>query len=90
MAKTKLAKSKPEIVLNPQLLERLNAAASEMKMTQSNLIALAVEEFLQRQQTRQLVESLNEAYQDEPDQEEREWLKRSQKAYRKTLEAEEW
>lgn len=90
MAKTKLAKSKPEIVLNQQLLDQLNAAALEMKISQSGLVALAVEEFLQRQQTQQLVNSLNEAYQDGPDKEEREWLKLSQKAYRKTLEAEEW
>lgn len=90
MTKTKLAKSKPDIVLNQQLLDRLNAAASEMKISQSGLVALAVEEFLQRQQTRQLVDRLNEAYKDGPDEEEREWLKHSQKAYRKTLEAEEW
>ncbi|MDX2039696.1 MAG: hypothetical protein SF097_00535 [Acidobacteriota bacterium] len=90
MAKTKLATSNSEIVLTPQLLERLNAAALEMEITKSGLVALAVEEFLQRQQTRQLVESLNEAYKDGQDEEERDWLKRSQKAYRKTLEAEEW
>ncbi len=90
MAKTKLANTKTEIVLDQQLFDQLNAAALEMKISQSGLVSLAVEEFLQRQQTRQLVESLNEAYKDGPDEEERDWLKRSQKAYRKTLEAEEW
>lgn len=90
MAKTKLAKSKPEIVLNPQLLERLNAAASEMKITQSNLIALAVEEFLQRQQAQRLAEDVSDAYLDAPDEEEKLQADYMRRVQLKLLEDDEW
>ena len=69
-----MTKTKPDISLNQPLLDRLNEVALEMKISQSQLVALAVEEFLQRQQTRKLVDSINRAYQDGPDEEEREWL----------------
>lgn len=90
MAKAKLAKATLDNFLDPQLLDRLKAMALELEMSQAGLIAVAVEEFLQRQQTRKLVDSLNEVYKDGPDEEEREWLRLSRRAYRKTLEAEEW
>lgn len=90
MAKTKLATSNSEIVLTPQLLDRLNAAALEMKISQSGLVALAVEEFLQRQQTRQLVDSLNEAYLDAPDEEEKLQAEYMRRVQLKLLEDDEW
>ncbi len=60
MAKAKLAKSKPGIALPPQLLERLKVVALEMKMSLNELVALAVEEFLERHQKRLLIEGLSE------------------------------
>ena len=78
-----MAKTKPDISLNQPLLDRLNEVALEMKISQSKLVALAVEEFLQRQQTRKLVDSINQAYQDGPDEEDREWLAFAQESMRR-------
>ncbi len=88
MAKTKPAKS--EIVLNPQLLERLNVAASEMKITKNSLVALAIEEFLQRQQARQLADDVGEAYLDAPDEEEKLQAEYMRRVQLKLLEDDEW
>ncbi len=85
-----MTRTKPDISLNQSLLDRLNELAVEMKISQSKLVALAVEEFLQRQQTQKLVDSINEAYKDGPDEEDREWLRLSQQAYCKVLEGDEW
>lgn len=90
MAKTKPATSNSEIALTPQLLERLNAAALEMKITQSGLVALAVEEFLQRQQAQQLVDDVSEAYLDAPDEEEKLQAEYMRRVQLKLLEDDEW
>lgn len=81
---------KTGISLSNDLLNRAETVANEMKISPERLFAIAVEEFLQRQQTRKLVDSINEAYQDGPDEEESEWLRLSQQSYRKVLEKEEW
>ncbi|MBL8188348.1 MAG: hypothetical protein JNK38_10095 [Acidobacteria bacterium] len=90
MAKTTLNISNSEIVLTPQLLERLNAAALEMKITQSGLVALAIEEFLQRQKTRQLADDVSEAYLDAPDEEEKLQTEYMRRVQLKLLEDDEW
>jgi hypothetical protein len=82
---------KTDISVSSDLLDRAEAVAHEMKISRSKLVSLALEEFFQRRQTRELVESINQAYQAGPDEEDREWLRLSQQAYRKVLEKEdEW
>ena len=81
---------KTDISLSSELLNRAEVMASEMKISPERLFALAVEEFLQRQQTRKLEDSINQAYQDGPDEEDRQWLRLSQQAYREVLEKDEW
>lgn len=78
-----MTKTEKDISLNPSLLDRLKAMALEMKISQTKLLALAVEEFLERQQTRKLVDSINQAYQDGPDEEDREWLAFAQESMRR-------
>lgn len=85
-----MTKTETDISLNQSLLDRLNAMAMEMKISQSKLVALAVEEFLQRQQTRQLVDSINQVYQDGPDEEDREWLAFAQESMRRLNQEDPW
>ena len=79
---------KPDISLSEPLLERVETLAQEMRISLSHLFALALEEFIQRQQNRQLFEKINEAYADGPDEEEHEWLAHARESYRRLLEDE--
>ena len=76
--------------VNPSLLDRLNAMASEMNISQIKLLTLAVEEFLERQETRKLVESINQAYADGPDEEDRAWLAFAQESMRRLSQEDPW
>ena len=80
---------KPDISLSEPLLERVEALAQEMRISLNRLFSLALEEFIQRQQNRQLFEKINEAYADGPDEEEREWLAHARESYRRLLEDEQ-
>ncbi|MBI1766500.1 MAG: hypothetical protein HYR56_34265 [Acidobacteria bacterium] len=79
------------ITLNDALKEQTREASREMKVSQSHVVALALEEFFRRRQTQRLVEQVNQAYKDGPDEEERELLRRMLPFYREVLEKEdEW
>jgi predicted transcriptional regulator len=80
---------KPDISLSEPLLEQVEALAQEMRISLNRLFSLALEEFIQRQQNRQLFEKINEAYADGPDEEEREWLTHARESYRRLLENEQ-
>ncbi|HEX5081487.1 MAG TPA: hypothetical protein VFY40_05545 [Blastocatellia bacterium] len=80
---------KPNISLSEPLLEQVEALAREMKISLDRLFSLALEEFIQRQQNRQLVDKINEAYADGPDEEDREWLAHARESYRRLLESEQ-
>ena len=53
---------KTAISLKPELLEKVDSAAQEMEMPRSHLFVLAVEEFLQRLENQQLVETINKVH----------------------------
>ena len=80
-----------ETFLSQSLIEQAKTVANEMKISPAQLLTLAVEDFIRRHRNRQLTEQMNKAYEDGPDEEEREWLQLSQQAYRKVLEEDgEW
>jgi metal-responsive CopG/Arc/MetJ family transcriptional regulator len=58
---------KTAISLEQALFEEADALAQELHVTRSRLFALALEDFIRRQENRQLEARLNEAYQGEPD-----------------------
>lgn len=59
---------KTAISIRKALFEQAEAAAREMNVSRSRLFALALEQYLERQQNCELLASLNAAYADEPDQ----------------------
>lgn len=85
-----MTKTETDASLSQSLLDRLNAMALEMKISKTKLLTLAVEEFLERQQTRKLVDSINQAYQDGPDEEDREWLVFAQESMRRLNQEDPW
>ena len=65
-----MANVKTAISLQRPLFEQVDALAQELQISRSRLFVLAVEAFIQRYQNRQLLEAINEAYDDLPDAEE--------------------
>lgn len=87
-----MANIKTDISLSKSLLAEVEAVAREMKISRSQLLVLAVQDFIRRHQTRRMVEQINQAYQDGPDEEERKWLEHALHSHRQLLEKEndEW
>lgn len=83
MANVKTAVSLPE-----SLFEQAEALAGEMKVSRSRLMALALEEFIRRHTNRQLLEQINVAYSDFPDQEEQAILGSRSQLHRQIIEGE--
>lgn len=82
---------KTAISLDKMLLEKIDSVAQEMEMPRSHLFVLAVEEFLQRHQNKQLMETINKVYSEYPPTErEQAELKEMQRLYMSTLADEEW
>lgn len=80
---------KTEILLPEPLFHRVEAVASELQISPSQLIATAVEEFVTRYERRALIEAINQAYGDDPPTaEEKELLQSIRKTQRKLLESE--
>ncbi len=61
---------KTAISLPKALFEQAEALSSELKVSRSRLMAIALEEFIRRHQNRQLLEKINSAYADFSDDEE--------------------
>ncbi|MBI5304894.1 MAG: hypothetical protein HY868_22360 [Chloroflexi bacterium] len=58
---------KTAISLQKTLFEQAENLARRMKVSRSRLFVLALEDFIQRQQSRDLLTRINAAYADEPD-----------------------
>ena len=74
---------KTAVSLNRELLERTQALAGALRLTRSRVVALALEEFIRRNENRRMLEQLNAAYGKPSDQAEaagREGMKELQRA----------
>ena len=80
---------KTAISINKSLFEKADELARQMKVPRSRLFVMALEEFIKRQQNRELLAQINAAYADEPDPAELTLRDKSLKAYRETVE-DEW
>jgi metal-responsive CopG/Arc/MetJ family transcriptional regulator len=76
---------KTAISLDKSLAERVDALAEELRVSRSHLFVLAVQEFIQRYDNHKLLESLNVAYGDSSDVEERTWRKRMRDQHRRMV-----
>lgn len=81
-----MANVKTAISLHESLFEQVDTLAHEMKVSRSRLFALAVEEYLLRNQNRELLDEINQAYQGAPDATERKRLRAMRRRQRKVVE----
>jgi metal-responsive CopG/Arc/MetJ family transcriptional regulator len=81
-----MANIKTAISLQEQLFRQLESLARGMKLSRSRLFALALEEFIRRHHSRDLLDKINEAYDEKPDTAEQAYLKKMRRRHRKTVE----
>lgn len=79
---------KTAISLEQNLFKQVDELACTLKISRSRVFALAVEDYLLRQENRRLLEEINAAYDDTPDPEKEQFLKASRHSLCKVLD--EW
>jgi metal-responsive CopG/Arc/MetJ family transcriptional regulator len=77
---------KTAISIEKSLFAQANALARKMKVTRSRLFVLALEDFIQEQQNRDLLEKINAVYSDEPDETEKLLRRKARKSHRRLVE----
>jgi metal-responsive CopG/Arc/MetJ family transcriptional regulator len=82
-----MANVKTAISLRRTLFERADAVAREMGIPRSRLFAIALERFLQRRESRELLERANAAYA-EPDAADQAARRRMRRSHRRLVDGE--
>jgi predicted transcriptional regulator len=78
---------KTAVSVESRLFERAEAMARAMKVSRSQLVSMALEEYLRRREGQELLARINEAC-EEDDREERKLATRSAGSHRRLLEGE--
>ena len=81
-----MASVKTAISIQEPLFEQVDALASELNISRSGIFVLAVEEFIERHNNRQLLAEINSAYDDLPDISEQEYLRKMRHQQKKMVE----
>lgn len=79
---------KTAISLEQELFQRANTLACSLKVSRSRIVALALEDYLRRQENIALLERINASYDDTPDLEEEKHLRAAQRSFLKI--ADKW
>jgi predicted transcriptional regulator len=79
---------KTAISLHKALFEQVEALAHEMHISRSRLFVLAVEDFIRRHESQQLLDRINAAYADAPEPAEQTLLRRMRHQHRQVVEGE--
>jgi metal-responsive CopG/Arc/MetJ family transcriptional regulator len=79
---------KTAISIQKPLFEQVELLSQRMNISRSCLFVMAVEDFIQRYQNRELLEDINKAYAEEGDPAEQIRLSRMRKHYRKVVDGE--
>jgi predicted transcriptional regulator len=79
---------KTAISLGSMTFARVDALARELKVPRSRIFALAVEEFLDRHDSRSLLAAIDRAYDGSPDKAEKRWLSATRRKHRQILRGE--
>jgi len=79
---------KTAISLQKTLFEKAEELAREMQVPRSRLFTLALEDFLRRHESKQLLEDINAAYDDAPDPTEQTLRHRMRRQHRQVVEGE--
>jgi predicted transcriptional regulator len=78
------------ISLSSSLVEKVESLTRELNISQNQLFSNAVEEFIERHETKRMSAAINEAYKDSPDEEDRAIQREIQEYHRKLMRDEEW
>ena len=79
---------KTAVSIQKLLFEQAEDLARKMKISRSRLFVLALEDYLRRQQNRDLLAQINTASADEPDPSEQTLRRKSKRQHRKIVEGE--
>lgn len=77
---------KTAISIDKSLFAQANVLAKKLKLSRSRLFVLALEDFIQEQQNRELLEKINAVYADEPDESEKVLRRKVRKSHRRLIE----
>jgi metal-responsive CopG/Arc/MetJ family transcriptional regulator len=77
---------KTAISIQKSLFEQAEILARKMKVSRSRLFVLALEDYLHRQQNRELLTKINAAYADEPDPVEKALRRKARRHHRRIVE----
>jgi metal-responsive CopG/Arc/MetJ family transcriptional regulator len=81
-----MATVKTAISIDEDLFAQVDSAASEMAISRSRLIAISLQEYFRRRESRRLLEEINRTYTDEAQQEDLELARALQSSQRRIAE----
>jgi len=79
---------KTAISIHKALFEQAESLARKLKVSRSRLFVLALEDYIQRQQNRELLAQINAACENEPDADEQMLRHRARRHHRRMVEGE--
>ena len=77
---------KTAISLNKSLFAQANLLARKLKVSRSRLFVIALEDFIREQENRELLAKINAVYEDEPNEEEKQYRRNARKSHRRLVE----
>ena len=69
---------------------KVDGLAQELEMSRNELFSIAVQEFIERHETRRMMAALNDVHKDFPDEEERAILREMREHHRKLMRDDKW
>ncbi len=83
-------KVRTEITLSRSLFEKVDGLARKLGISRSQLISTAVQDYVERDETRRMIAAINEVYADFPDEEEQATLRQMLELHRKSMRDDPW
>jgi len=83
-----MANIKTAISIQESLFKKIEELARKLGVPRSHIFVLAVEEFIEREENRRLLASINDAYKDEPEAVEQKLLRQMRSSHRRLVEGE--
>ncbi|MCI5136928.1 MAG: CopG family transcriptional regulator [Candidatus Electrothrix sp. AR1] len=81
---------KTAISMQKELFQKVNKLASELHISRSRLFVMAVQDFIKKKESQNLLSQINNAFSDQPDSEEITLQSNMRKKQAKKLEREPW
>ncbi len=79
---------KTAVSIQKSLFEQAEDVARKLKVSRSRLFSLALEDYIRREQNRELLEQINSAYAQEPDSAEKILRRKSRRTHRRIVRGE--